>query len=226
MARKITRKELKQDEFVDAAVDFGKWLEDNWPKVLRWAGVVALVVVAILTWGVYSRHNREQAELRLSRILATYDRLETKGFTDQAELESVLVDLDDVAGNAGGTSASVARLYRGSALYQLERYEDAEQELQTAISRADTGGTLYATANAVLANVLEATGRTDEAIGVLDGLLDEAESQVPKAQTLLQIGMIYDRAGRTAEARDSWERVTDEYANSAAAGEARRLLTQ
>jgi len=226
MARKITRKELKQDEFVDAAVDFGKWLEDNWPKVLRWAGVVAVVVVVIVGWTAYSRHSREQAETRLSGILADYDRIETQGFGDQAEFESVMADLDEVAGSAGGSSAAVARLYRGSALYQLERYEDAEKEVREAISLADKNGTLYATANSVLANVLEATGRTDEAVGVLDGMLEGDEAQVPKDQTLLQTGMIYDRAGRTEEARGRWERVTDEYANSVAAGEARRLLTQ
>ena len=226
MARKITQKELKQDEFVDAAVDFGKWLENNWPKVLRWVAVVAVVAVAVLAWTAYSRHNREEAELRLSAVLATYDRLETKGFTDAGELESVLADLDDVAGSAGAASSAVAHLYRGSALFQLERYEEAEQALQAAISRADDGSTLYATSNSVLANVFEATGRTDEAIGVLDELLDGDESLVPKDQALLQTGMIYERAGRTAEARERWERVTDEYANSPAAGEARRLLTR
>jgi predicted negative regulator of RcsB-dependent stress response len=228
MARKITQKELKQDEFVDAAVDFGKWLEDNWPKVLRWVIVVAVLAVAIISWTAYSRHNQELAESRLSAILATYDRLETEGFTDTAKLESVLTDLDEVAGSAGGASSSVAHLYRGTGLLQLERNDEAEQELQKAISRADKGSTLYATANSVLANVFEATGRTDEAVALLDKMLDSAgdSSQVPKDQVLLQTGMICERAGRTEEARERWERVTDEYANSVAAGEARRLLTQ
>ena len=226
MARKITRKELKQDEFVDAAVDFGKWLEENWPKVLRWVGVVAVVAVLIISWTAYSRHNREQAELRLSAVLATYDRLETEGFTDPAELETVLGDLEELAGAAGGNSSAVAHLYRGSGLYQLERYEDAEQALQKAISRADSSSTLYATATAVLANVFEATGRGEEAIGLLDGLIADDDGQAPKDQTLLQIGMIHERAGRTDEARVAWERVTDDYPNSVAAGEARRLLTR
>lgn len=226
MARKITRKELKQDEFVEAAVDFGKWLEDNWSKVLRWAGVVAVLAVTVLAWTAYARHNRQQAELRLSGILTEYDRLESQGFADRAALESVMAELDDVAKSGGGPTVAVARLYRGTALFQLGRNEEAEKEIRAAIARSDKRGTLYATANAVLANVLEAEGRTDDAVAVLEGLLGEPDSQVPKDQTLLQIGMIYDRAGRSEEARDYWERVTDEYANSMAAGEARSLLTQ
>jgi tetratricopeptide (TPR) repeat protein len=226
MARKITRKELKQDEFVEAAVDFGKWLEDNWPRVLRWVAAVAAVVLIVVAWTAYSRHKRTEAELRLSSLLADYDRQETEGFEDPAELETLLADLDEVADAASGSPAAVAHLYRGSALYQLERYDEAEAELQDAISDADKRGTLYPTANAVLANVYEAMGRVDEAVALLDGLLDEAVPSVPQDQLLLQTGLIYERAGRSEEARERLQRVTDEYANTAAAGEARRLLTQ
>ena len=39
MAKKITQKELKHDEFVEAAFDFGHWLEENPGTRVRLLGV-------------------------------------------------------------------------------------------------------------------------------------------------------------------------------------------
>jgi len=224
MARKITQKELKQDEFVDAAVDLGHWLEKNWRLVARWGAVVGVVVLIIVGWVVLARHTREQAEVRLAGALVTYDRLEAEGFTDSAVLEQTLGELNSVADDAGRAAAGVARLYRGSALFQLERFDEAEQELSSVVETADRDGTVFATAHAVLANVYQATGRTEEAVRVLDGLLDSPNARVPADQTLLQIGQIYSEAGEDDQAREHWQRVLDEYPNGMAATEARQLL--
>jgi predicted negative regulator of RcsB-dependent stress response len=224
MARKITRKELKQDEFVDAAVDLGHWLEKNWQVVARWGAVVVVVVLLTVGWVAWARHTREQAEVRLAAALVTYDRLEADGFSDSGELEKTLGELTSVAEDAGGSAASVARLYRGSALFQLERYDEAEKELKDVVDTSAQSSTLFATAHSVLANVYQATGRTDDAVRVLDELLDAPEARVPADQTLLQIGQIYSAAGQDDAAREHWQRVVDEYPDGIAASEARELL--
>ena len=33
MAKRIPKEDLKHDEFVEAAFDFGRWLEEHWAKV-------------------------------------------------------------------------------------------------------------------------------------------------------------------------------------------------
>jgi TolA-binding protein len=59
---------------------------------------------------------------------------------------------------------------------------------------------------------------------LLSGLLDAPEPSVPQDQTLLQIGRIYQDAGRLEEAREQWQRIVDEYPTGTAAGQARQLL--
>ena len=41
MTRRITRKEMKKDEFVETAVEASHWLEDNWQQVVKGAIAVA-----------------------------------------------------------------------------------------------------------------------------------------------------------------------------------------
>ena len=50
MAQRISRKELKHDEFVEKAFDFGEWLEENWKTAAGYAGLAAVLIVAILGW--------------------------------------------------------------------------------------------------------------------------------------------------------------------------------
>ncbi len=54
MARRISRKSMKQDEFVAAAFDAGEWLEKNWKSVaLAIVGVLAAVLL-VYAWMVWS----------------------------------------------------------------------------------------------------------------------------------------------------------------------------
>ena len=68
MARRITRKSMKQDEFVEAAFDAGEWLEENWRIV-----VIALAGVGARTGQL---HHTE------SRILFNLLRFESLRVTD------------------------------------------------------------------------------------------------------------------------------------------------
>ena len=69
MAKKITQKELKHDEFVDAAWDFGHWLEENWPTVVKAAVAVAVIGGIALFWFWYAGQRKAQGAVLLAEGL-------------------------------------------------------------------------------------------------------------------------------------------------------------
>lgn len=224
MVKKITQKQLKHDEFVDAAFDFGHWLEEHWVKVAGWVGAVVFVAVAIVLWNAWVRHSAEQAAQRLAQGIDRYEQAEESGFQDRESLDAALETFDDVGSSVGEGPGRVARFYRGATMFHLGRLDEARKDLEQVVSEIGASDTLGATARMLLARVEVTAGRTDEAVKLLQGLADQADSAVPPGQALLELGRIHERAGRPEEARRNWQRVVDEYPQSVAASEANALL--
>jgi hypothetical protein len=72
VAKKISRKELAHDEFVDAAFDFGHWLEKHWRSLFMAVGAAVLIVIAVLVWIAWSRQADEKARTRLASGISVY----------------------------------------------------------------------------------------------------------------------------------------------------------
>jgi tetratricopeptide (TPR) repeat protein len=224
MAKRITQKQLKHDEFVDAAFDFGHWLEQHWAKVAAWVGFALLVVVAVVLWGAWSRYRAQGAGERLAQAIDHYQEAQDGGFANRESLAAALESLEEVTDDLGGSPGQVARFYRGATLFHLDRFEEAREDLRRVVDGSGASDTLGATAQLLLARVELAAGRSEEAILLLQGLAADPDAAVPPAQALLELGRVHREAGRTEEAREQWQRVVDEYPQSVAAAEANSLL--
>lgn len=224
MARRLTRKEMKHDEFVETAAEAGQWLERNWPTVAKAAAgalVVAALVVAFI-W--YGRHNRAQAGALLAQGMQSYQQAEATGFADPAAVEEALALFERAARRSSGSPAGLsARYYRGAALYRLSRLEESIEVLQK-LDEADLTPTLRAGTTALLAEALAAQGERERAMALLEQIAADPESAFPPDQALLRLGRLHQGDGNVAEARRVWERITREYPQSAGAAEAQRLL--
>jgi predicted negative regulator of RcsB-dependent stress response len=224
MAKRITQKQLKHDEFVDAAFDFGHWIEQHWAKVAGWVGFVLFLVVAVVLWGAWSRHRAGVAEERLAKAIDQYHEAQAGGFASQAGLTAALEGLEEVVDDVGGGPGQVARFYRGATLFHLDRLDEARDDLRQVVDGSGAADTLGATAQLFLARVEVAAGRSEEAIQLLQGLAADPEAAIPPAQALLELGRVHRDAGRPEEARAQWQRIVDEYPQSVAAAEANSLL--
>lgn len=225
MARRISRKQLKHDEFVEAAFDFGHWLEENSMLVLKWVAGVVLVALAIVVWQFNARQNRrERAEL-LAQGMQQYEQAEEQSFEDPAVLQQALGTFDEVSESAGGSATGqVARFYRGAALFRLGRLDEATAALEEVAGSSSAPPTLGGTAQALLARVHVAAGRPDQAVSLLTAELERSDPLIPEDQALLELGRIHEDAGRPGQAREAWQRILDDLPQSAAAIEARQLL--
>jgi TolA-binding protein len=143
---------------------------------------------------------------------------------DRENLDAALATFDDVSDAVGGGPGRVARFYRGATMFHLDRLDEARADLEQVVADSGASDTLGGTAQLLLAQVEVAAGRTDEAVMLLQGLVDQPDSAVPPGQALLELGRVHQLAGRSEEARQHWQRVVDEYPQSVAATEANSLL--
>jgi tetratricopeptide (TPR) repeat protein len=221
---RISRKELKRDEFVEATKEAEHWLEQNWPLVAKIAAGVAVagIIVAIGFWVVKS--NRAKATVLLEEGLSRYEEAQTASFGDPALLESALTSFDASAKKGGGSVGVVATYYRGVTLHRLGRSEEAIPALSEVVDSEAASPTLRGSANAILAEVYQATGESERAIELLEGLIEADPPTYPVDQALLELGKIHMGRGETDLARQAWQRVVDEFPVRGAADEARTLL--
>ena len=215
MSRGLTKKEIKKDEFLDAATDAGEWLEANWKMVLAWAGGLAVVSLLIAGWYFVGKARNEAAQDILGRGMQVL----AAGDYDQA------IDLFGKAAQKGGSGVteSVAELYRGITLSKSGRNDEAVPILQEV---ADTADRLLVaqTAWAVLAGIHEAGGDYEKAEAIYMALSTETDGPYPPAQALLNAGLVRQAMGRDAEARELFEGIVRDYPQTAAAAQASRLL--
>ena len=225
LAKKITQKSLKHDEFIDAAFDFGRWLEENWAIAAKWLLGTILVIIGIVVWVAYSRHSRAQLRNSLAAGLHLYEDAQGTGSWDPASLTPAL-ETFDAAASRGGSSATgmLARFYQGSTLYRLGRLDEAAVTLEELVAQSAAGETLGATARGMLARVHVAAGHREKAILLLESILDQEESLIPPDIALLDLGRIHRDDGDPEQARVRWQRIVDEFPLSVSAAEARRLL--
>jgi predicted negative regulator of RcsB-dependent stress response len=226
MTRRLTRKELlKQDEFVDSAVEATHWIEENWRTVVVWA-VVALVIggIALGIWG-YRGYSREQAEAHLADGIRLYQQAEAAGFENPQDVEAALAEFDDAAGRmAAGPAGLTATYYRGAALYRLGRLDDAAQLLD-GLSKRNLPKSLAGSTDALRAEILADRNEPDRAIEILERLSAAEDPTYPPDLALVRIGKIHQAQGDIEQAREVWQRVTEEYPQSNGAMEAGRLLS-
>ena len=225
MAKKITQKSLKHDEFIEAAFDFGRWLEENWANVAKGLLAAIVLVSGIVAWGAYARHSRGQLRNSLSHGIQLYEAAEETGFSDPASLQAAMETFDDAAQRGGsGAIGMLARFYRGSALYRLGRLDEAVATLEAVVEQSGAGETLGATARVMLARVHVAAGQREKAILLLESIVDQDERLIPPDLALLELGRIHRDAGDPEQARVVWQRIVDEYPLTVSAPEARQLL--
>lgn len=223
MAQKITRKDLKHDEFVEAGLDAGEWLEEHWRTVAAGAGAVLAVVLLFVVWNWWS----ENRQARAGRLAAEgFALLEPprSGTVPAADPAAAAAKFEEAATMAGGSPlGDVARTYRGVALLRAGRAAEAVPLLETVAGSVEDP-VLGGTARALLADALEASGNSDRAAEVLRELADAADPVYPADLALLRLGEVRARQGRDDEARQAWEGVLSRFPESAASAQARERL--
>ncbi len=229
MARKVTRKALKHDEFVEAAFDFEQWIEKHWMPLAAIAGIALSVTLAVWGWSRWSgRVHSETARMvgeGLQEIRRDASTPGSPGGDAASRYRSALASFEEAAKRDPRSRAGrVAVFYQGAALLQLGKASEAIGVLEPLASSAD--GFLGDATRAELAWAYAQAGQTDRAVSAWKDLATRPDAVYPPDLALYHAAAILSGAGRRDEARSVLQDLTTRFPQGAAFQDASKLLTK
>lgn len=227
MARRITRKSLKKDEFVDAAFDFGAWIERQWRTLAAAGAAVVVVLLLFAGWRWWSSRKIAEAEHLLSEGLARTQPEEGSPTADSsARYAEALSAFEKAAHDGSGTAPGrVAVFYQAAVLQKLGRHAEGVALLEPLASGGEED-LLTDLARAKLAWAYLAAGQPDKAVASWKEIAGRTESYYPQDLALLHAAEILHRTGKGEEAKSLLEELTAKYPQGPAAEDARKLLSK
>ena len=175
MAR-ITRKELKSDKFAQEVGLTVTFFEEHQKDVVRYGAIAVAVVLLILGYNVYSRHQRVAREEALTQAISVQEAsvaqpTDPRGFpTQDAKDQAALKAFSDLASKYSGTDeGNIAVYYIGSIRADEGKLAEAEKFF---LQVADHASANYASlAKLSLVDIYYSDGRTDQAEKTLRDLI-------------------------------------------------------
>ena len=132
--------------------------------------------------------------------------------TIEAKMSAALPKLIEAADTYPDTQPGITARYRAAAaLAALGRHDESADQYQQVID-SDSTGIYGRMATLGLADVQIARGAYDEAIALLEQSSEAgAEADLPVDGVLMRLGHAYSLAGRSGDARVTFQRVMDEF---------------
>jgi tetratricopeptide (TPR) repeat protein len=217
---RYTRHELKQDKFAESAAEAVQEVVQHRSGIVKIVSIV--VVLALLGGGVfwYMTSREDQASNALGKALVTYNApvvppgtpnvgSMTTFNTDQERLIAAKNAFYSVSDQYGWTgSGQYARYLAGVTEKELGNYKVAEDQLR-ALSNSRRRE-LAALAKYALAAVYRDEKRDQDAINLLQTLIEKPTSSVPKANAQLALADIYVSENAPDKAKVIYEQIVKE----------------
>ena len=219
--RRVTRKKLKQDEFVSIVDQMIQWFSDNWRAVAAAAG--AAIVVFFLWWGLsaWSSHREAAASQTLARTLKQVDKAKTEEARSDAEDA-----LREVIEKYGSTpQADEARVVLARILAEQGKTDEARQ-LLTKVSHKRDDSPMVRVATFDLIGLQVASGQAAEVIPQLEAMVAGKDPRLPRDVALYQLAEVQTEEGNTAKAKEYLQKLMEDFPESPYAGQARQKLQE
>jgi len=222
MGRRITRKQLKQDEFVTVGGTVMEWLGDNWRPIVVIAGA-ALVVYAI--WGVASWWSQDKALEAAQQLGVAMDAMAMDGESGEEDVD-VQGQLHQVVDQHSGTvQADIARLFLARMLLEQGKQDEARELLVRVISKNEDT-TLGRFAAYDLLQLRIASGQAAEVAAELEASSAGEDTSLPRDVALYELGMLAMRQGQEDKAKEYLNTLVEEMPESPYLYPARQRLAE
>jgi tetratricopeptide (TPR) repeat protein len=214
--KRVSKKELKEDQFVVTYFKARKWIEENQTLLLK-VGAGVVIVAALAGFWVKSRsHAESQAAYELSMVMV-------KGQTGGPEV--VTQQLSDLAKKYSGTSAGDdALFYVGQLKTMAHKPDEALKAYDDYIKHGSKDRYLYPAALAGKAASLEDLKRFKEAADVYLQAAAAKTDAFGYPGFRLDAARCFELAGEVSKAREQYELVKKNNPKTAFATQAERGL--
>lgn len=238
MSERLTRKEIKRDEFVEALETSVGWLEKN--SRLLIAGAVAVVLLIAAGFGIWFwlQARAAAASAALDEVLEVYRAPvgeaaagsddDGPSFGDEtARRERAKELFQGVVDDHGSSDAATVALVFLAQIASDEGDLDRARELWTASVEALGDDDLLADQVRVNLIHLDRQQGESEAVAVrLEEMIADQERPLPGDLVLWELAATYEDLGRQEDAEATYRRLTEEYPSSAYAAQASSKLPQ
>ena len=227
MAR-LTRHELKTDEFQSTVESFEQFAKANAKQIITGVAGALLVAGAVIGWRMYSGRQEAAANAALGQALKTF-KTEVNAApvnlfsgqtppagqfaTPQDKYKAALAQFSEVAATYPRQTAGEFALYHAGLCQALLGDDAAAQKTLEAASHSSNKAAA-ALASLTLAGELAKTGKVAEAAKIYQNLADHPASTVPRATALLAEADLL-RSTQPAQARALYETVAKEFSSDA-----------
>jgi len=226
--RKITKKEIKQDQLVTAYAKITSFYETYKKYISYGATALVLIIIGIVIYINNRKANDDKAATELGKIYVLYDA--AAGDIAQYKLaidgqpERGIIGLKAIVDNYGGTpSGQIARYYLATAYYNLGNYDEALKHFEDYDGGSDL---LKAAAVAGAGRCMEAKGEYIKAAPKFEAAARLTSNDLDTPGYLNSAALCYGKGGEKEKAISILKRIKKEYPRSQIAREVDRAISQ
>lgn len=218
--RRLTKKEIKEDEVAEFVVDAGHFISSHWKKIV---GGIIVVVIAVAIWGTWKHeHGKAEAEAQTWLWRANLDMR-------SGNAGSAIQSYTNITERYRGTwSHSDATFFMANAQFSTSRYDSAMVMFETYLDLGKQRDQFSVSAEVGIAQCLEQLTRYDDAARKFLQVQQEHPSSPLAPDALLGAARCYELAGNLQLAESTYGELLDRYpdASQASIARIRRLEMQ
>ncbi len=226
--KKISKKEIKQDELLKAYVKASSFYYENKRYVSYALTGLVVVIVATLIFINNRRASNEKAATELGKVFPIYDAASNSPAMYQQAIDGQpdrgIMGLKTIVDNYGSTeSGQLAKFYLANSYYNVARYDDALPQFE---GFSSGNKLLQASGQAGAAACHEAKGEFEKAAEAYEKAAGIVSSPLSTPEYLNSAARCYGRAGQKDKAIALLKRLKLDYPTSQYARDADRYLSE
>jgi predicted negative regulator of RcsB-dependent stress response len=221
MGRRITRKQLKQDEFISTGDSVMRWVIANWRPFVFGLGALCLVILAWWAGTRFTSSRSEHASYLLHQATTAVDAAVQGG--DAAAAEQKLQEVIDRYGRT--EQADTARILK--ARLMIDRGDrDGARALLVEVSDRRGGDAIGRVATLDLVHLQITTGQATEVVPQLEAMVLGEDVRLPRDVALYELGELFIATRDPGRARSYYQRLVDEFPESPYRAQASQRLAE
>jgi len=199
----MTKKEVKEDKFVEVALSAKAYIEDNYKQVSIIVASVFGLILLLMLWNYVHKQNAEKSSALLGQAQLEYQNL---NYSKAKDFIQRLMD------EYPGTDASDQGTFLyANLLYQEKNYDEAKALFKEFTDDYSGSDILIASGLAGYAACLEKEGNYEEAAEYYISAQKKDKDFIEASNYLYLAGLNYIAAGNYDDAKKALQKILDDY---------------
>jgi len=221
--KKLSKKEIKEDKLVTAYYNFIGYFTENQKPLLIAAGVFVVLVAAIFVYKIHQNSNNEKAGIEMAKVMSLYDAGAYADAIDGKKGTNIPGYRKIVDEYGSTNNGEIAKIYLANSLFYLGKFDEA---LKYYKDFSGSNEIFEATALAGQAGCLESKDDNEKAADLYKKAAFVSETNSQNPEYMLKAGIDYLKVGKKAEAKELFEKIRKDFAQSTAFRDVDRYYQQ